>query len=73
MSKDKPNEQIQGINEPPLRQENDSLLNLTRQELFELAKNLSKGKYKKDSRQRDNLMQLLVKQLSGTDAQKGKE
>lgn len=44
--------------------ETDSLLNHSRKELIQLAKNLSNGKFKKDSEQRDKLMQLLVKQLS---------
>jgi len=47
--------------------ETESLSNRSRQELIELAKNLSDGKYKKDSRQRENIMQLLVKQLSSSE------
>lgn len=50
--------------------ETESLLNHSRQELIELARNLSKGKYKKDSRQREKIMQLLVKQLSPPEAAK---
>lgn len=50
--------------------ETESLLNRSRQELIELARNLSDGKYKKDSRQRENIMQLLVKQLSSAEAAK---
>lgn len=69
MSKKKIDTQNPGINEPTLKLENDTLLNHTRQELVELAKNLSNGKYKKNSLQRDKLMHLLVKQLSATDAQ----
>lgn len=42
----------------------ESLLNHSRQELIQLARNLSKGKYQRNSRQREKIMQLLVKQLS---------
>lgn len=48
--------------------ETESLLNHSRQELLELARNLSNGKYKKDSLQREKIMQLLVKQLSSAEA-----
>lgn len=51
----------------PEELETESLSNRSRQELIELAKNLSDGKYKKDSRQRENIMQLLVKQLSSSE------
>lgn len=50
--------------------ETESLSNHTRQELKELAKNLSDGKYQKHSPQRDKLMKLLVKQLSFLDESK---
>lgn len=46
----------------------ESLLNHSRQELIELAKNLSDGKFEKDSQQRDKIMQMLVKQLSSLEA-----
>jgi|GEM_PF-1114780 hypothetical protein len=46
-----------------LQFDTESLLNDSRQELIELAKNLSDGKYQKNSRQRTKLMQLLVKQI----------
>lgn len=42
----------------------ESLMNHSRQELLELARNLSNGKYKKDSLQREKILQLLVNQLS---------
>lgn len=48
----------------------ESLLNHSRQELIELAKNLSNGKYKKNSPQRDKILQLLVKQLSSLETSK---
>jgi hypothetical protein len=48
----------------------ESLLNKSRQELKELAKNLYNGKYQKNSRQREKIMQLLVQQLSSTEAAK---
>jgi hypothetical protein len=48
----------------------ESLLNKSRQELKELAKNLYDGKYQKNSRQRDKIMQLLVQQLSSAEAAK---
>lgn len=48
----------------------ESLLNKSRQELKELAKNLYNGKYQKNSRQRDKIMQLLVQQLSSAEAAK---
>ncbi len=44
--------------------ETESLLNYSRKDLIELARSLSNGRIKKDSKQRDKLMQLLVKQLS---------
>jgi hypothetical protein len=47
----------------------ESLLNHTRQELIELAKNLSDGKYQKHSRERARLMQMLVKQISSLEQQ----
>lgn len=47
-----------------LNNETESLNNHSKQELRKLARNLSEGKYKNDSHQRDKLMQLLVKQLS---------
>lgn len=48
----------------------ESLLNKSRQELKELAKNLYNGKYQKNSRQRDKIMQLVVQQLSSAEAVK---
>jgi len=50
--------------------ETESLLNHSRQELIELARNLSNGKYHRNSQQRDKIMQLLVKQLSSPEAAK---
>lgn len=68
MSKKRINRQNSGISESSLKLENDTLLNHSRQELIELAKNLSSGKYEKNSRQRDKLMQLLFNQFSTPDA-----
>lgn len=48
----------------------DSLVNHTRQELNELARNLLNGKYQRNSRQREKIMQLLVKQFSSAEAAK---
>jgi len=48
----------------------ESLLHKSTQELNDLAKNLLNGKYQKNSRQRDKIMQLLVKQLSSQEKAK---
>lgn len=48
----------------------ESLLHKSTQELNDLAKNLLNGKYQKNSRQRDKIMQLLVKQLSSQEKEK---
>ena len=50
--------------------ETESLLNHSRQELIELARNLLNGKYQRNSHQREEIMQLLVKQLSSAEAVK---
>ena len=50
--------------------ETESLLNHSRQELIELARNLLDGKYQRHSQQREKIMQLLVKQLSSAEAAK---
>lgn len=68
MPKKRLNRQNSGKSEPSLKLESDTLLNHSRQELIELAKNLSSGKYEKNSRQRDKLMQLLFNQFSTPDA-----
>ena len=47
-----------------INSETESLNNHSKQELRKLAQNLSEGKYKNDTDQRDKLMQLLVAQLS---------
>lgn len=37
--------------------------NLTRDELLKLADNLSKGKYEKESQQRNQILQMIAKEL----------
>lgn len=46
------------------RLEADCFCHHSRRELIELAKNLSSGKYKNDSEQREELLKMLVKQLA---------
>lgn len=50
--------------------ESESLMNYSRRELKEMAKNLSDGKYQNNSQQRDKILQLLVEQLSTLDTSK---
>lgn len=72
MSKNIIDKQNPGISDPSLKLESDTLLNHSREELIELAKNLSSGKYEKNSRQREKIMQLLFKQYSAPDASNSK-
>ncbi|HKL14237.1 MAG TPA: hypothetical protein VJ915_01305 [Balneolaceae bacterium] len=59
-----------GLVNQPEKIETDSLLNHSRQELIELARNLLNGKYQRNSQQREKIMHLLVEQLSSAEAAK---
>lgn len=48
------------------RPETDNICHHSRQELIELAKNLSSGKYESNSEQREKILKMLVKQLASS-------
>ena len=57
-----------GAAEQVINHETELLMNHSSLELKKLAKNLSDGKYQKNSLQRDKILQQLVKQLSSPKA-----